>query len=61
MAKWVRNIPGISFQRFHNQYIKYVGNVGQDLVESIFSFVNYRPIPVTQLVQSYLKSQPEKE
>ena len=61
MAKGVRNIPGISFQRFHNQYIKYVGNVGQDLVESIFSFVNYRPIPVTQLVQSYLKSQPEKE
>nr|WP_302967473.1 hypothetical protein [uncultured Romboutsia sp.] len=38
-----------------------MGNVGQDLVESIFSFVNYRPIPVTQLVQSYLKSQPEKE
>ena len=61
MAKGVRNIPGISFQRFHKQYIKYVGNVGQDLVESIFSFVNYRPIPVTQLVQSYLKSQPEKE
>ncbi|MDY3960480.1 PQQ-dependent sugar dehydrogenase [Romboutsia timonensis] len=61
MSKGVRNIPGISFQRFHNQYIKYVGNVGQDLVESIFSFVNYRPIPVTQLVQSYLKSQPEKE
>ena len=61
MAKGVRNILGISFQRFHNQYIKYVGNVGQDLVESIFSFVNYRPIPVTQLVQSYLKSQPEKE
>ena len=61
MAKGVRNIPGISFQRFHNQYIKYVGNVGQDLVESIFSFVNYIPIPVTQLVQSYLKSQPEKE
>ena len=61
MAKGVRNIPGISFQRFHNQYIKYVGNVGQDLVESIFSFVNYRPIPVTKLVQSYLKSQPEKE
>ena len=39
MAKGVRNMPGISFQRFYNQYIKYVGNVGQDLVESIFSFV----------------------
>lgn len=36
IAKGVRNIPGISFQRFYNQYIKYVGIVGQDLVESIF-------------------------
>ena len=54
IAKGVRNIPGISFQRFYNQYIKYVGNVGQDLVESIFSFVHYKPIPVTQLVQTSL-------
>lgn len=61
MAKGVRNIPGISFQKFYNQYIKYVGNVGQDLVESVFSFVNYRPMPVTHLVQSHLKSQPEQE
>lgn len=61
MAKGVRNIPGISFQKFYNQYIKYVGNVGQDLVESVFSFVNYRPMPVTNLVQSHLKSQPEQE
>ena len=61
IAKGVRNIPGISFQRFHNQYLKYVGNVGQDLVESIFLFTNYRTIPVTQLVQSYLNSQSEQE
>ncbi|WP_289355225.1 PQQ-dependent sugar dehydrogenase [Paenibacillus sp. S-12] len=55
MAKGGRNIPGISFQRlYHNQYIKYVGNVGQDLVESIFSFIHYKPIPVTQLVQASL-------
>lgn len=52
IAKGVRNIPGISFQRFYDQYIKYVGNVGQDLVESIFSFVHYKPMPVTQLVQA---------
>ncbi len=39
IAKGVRNIPGISFQRLHNQYIKYAGNVGQDLVEAIFSFL----------------------
>ncbi|MFD6441874.1 PQQ-dependent sugar dehydrogenase [Peribacillus sp. NPDC060186] len=62
IAKGVRNIPGISFQRFYNQYIKYVGNVGQDLVESIFSFVHYKPIPVTQLIQaSLMKSEPDQD
>jgi hypothetical protein len=62
IAKGVRNIPGISFQRFNNQYIKYVGNVGQDLVESIFSFVHYKPIPVTQLIQaSLMQSEPDQE
>ncbi|MEQ8156457.1 MAG: PQQ-dependent sugar dehydrogenase [Clostridiaceae bacterium] len=62
IAKGVRNIPGISFQRFYNQFIKYVGNVGQDLVESIFSFVHYRPIPVTQLVQaSLMRAELDKE
>jgi hypothetical protein len=62
MAKGVRNISGISFQRSNNQYIKYVGNVGQDLEESIFSFVHYKPIPVTQLIQaSLMNSLPEQE
>ena len=62
IAKGVRNIPGISFQRFYNQYIKYVGNVGQDLVESIFSFVHYKPIPVPQLVQAFLmNAEPDLE
>lgn len=62
IAKGVRNIPGISFQRFYNQYIKYAGNVGQDLVESIFSFIHYKPIPVTQLVQaSLMRSEPDQE
>ncbi|MEH7073849.1 PQQ-dependent sugar dehydrogenase [Neobacillus drentensis] len=62
MAKGVRNIPGISFQRFYNQFFKNVGFVGQDLVESIFSFVQYQPIPVTQLVQaSLLKTEPNIE
>lgn len=54
IAKGVRNISGVSFQRFYSQYIKYVGNVGQDLVESIFSFTHYKPIPVTQLIQASL-------
>ncbi|MEF2097050.1 PQQ-dependent sugar dehydrogenase [Bacillus sp. CFBP9009] len=62
MAKGVRNIPGISFQRFYNQYIKYAGNVGQSMVESIFSFVHYKPMPVTQLIQaSFMNSEPDKE
>ncbi|MFJ7730045.1 PQQ-dependent sugar dehydrogenase [Neobacillus sp. NPDC097160] len=62
MAKGVRNLPGISFQRYYNQYIKYVGNVGQDLVESIFSFVHYKPIPVPQLVQaSLMNTEPNQE
>lgn len=62
IAKGVRNIPGISFQRFYNQYIKYVGNVGQDLIESIFSFTHYKPISVTQLIQaSLMKSKPDLE
>jgi hypothetical protein len=62
MAKGVRNIPGISYQRFYHQYIKYVGNVGQDLEEAIFSFVHYQPIPVTQLIQaSFMNSEPDLE
>ena len=62
IAKGVRNIPGISFQRFYNQYIKYVGIVGQDLVESIFSFDHYKPVPVTQLIQdSSMNFEPDQE
>ncbi len=39
-----------------------MGNVGQDLVESIFSFVHYKPIPVTQLIQaSFINSEPDQE
>ncbi|RDU37237.1 glucose dehydrogenase [Neobacillus piezotolerans] len=52
IAKGVRNIPGISYQRIGQQFIKYVGNVGQDFAESIFSFVQYQPIPVTRLVEA---------
>ena len=62
IAKGVRNITGISYQRYYNQYIKYVGNVGQDLVESIFSFVQYKPIPVSQLIQaSFINAVPDQE
>lgn len=56
IAKGVRNITGISFQSYYNQYIKYVGNVGQDLVESIYSFIPYKPLPVTKLIQASLSN-----
>lgn len=55
LAKGVRNITGIQYQRYHDYFIKYAGNVGQDLVESIFSFIQYKPMPVAQLVQAYSK------
>lgn len=62
IAKGVRNITGISYQRLGNQYMKYIGIVGQELVESIFSFGYYNPIPVTQIVNAYLmKSQLDLE
>ncbi|MFC5404804.1 PQQ-dependent sugar dehydrogenase [Cohnella soli] len=62
IAKGVRNIPGISYQRINHAYIKYVGIVGQDLVESIFSFVHPKPMPVTRLVQSSMTgSEPSLE
>jgi hypothetical protein len=57
-----RNISGISFQRLYNQFIKYVGNVGQDLVESVFSFVNTKPIPVAQLIKAdSMKLEPDQQ
>lgn len=54
IAKGGRNITGISYQRFNNRFIKYVGNVGQHLVESVFSFIQYKAIPVTRLTQNPL-------
>ncbi|GGA91885.1 PQQ-dependent sugar dehydrogenase [Ornithinibacillus halotolerans] len=60
IVKGVRNIPGISYQRLANHYIKYVGQVGQELVESIYSFIHYHPVRVSQLVQAYTnQSQPK--
>lgn len=48
----MRNITGISYHKINNYYLKYVGNVGQDMVEAIFSFASYRPMPVTDIVKS---------
>ena len=55
IAKGVRNISGLSYQWSYDRWIKYIGNVGQDLVESIYAFVAYKPIPVTQLIQASLR------
>lgn len=60
IAKGVRNPTGISFLNYYGQYIKCVGNVGQELEESIYSFINYKPTPATQIVQSrIINSEPE--
>lgn len=60
IAKGVRNITGISFQRINDEYIKYIGNVGQDLVEAVFSFQEYESIPVRRIVQDFLsKTKPD--
>lgn len=56
IAKGGRNMTGISYQKYHNQFFKYVANVGQDLVEAIFAFTHYRPIPVTTLIQASLRN-----
>lgn len=62
IAKGVRNIPGITYQSVYQQYLKYVGIVGQDLVESIYSFLQYQPIPVTEIVQaSSVRNEPNQE
>jgi len=53
IAKGIRNTTGIAYQRFNNYYIKYVGFVGQDMVEAVFSFVSYTPLPVTDIIRSY--------
>lgn len=49
IAKGVRNISGITYLKFNNTYIKSIGNVGQNLVESIYSFISYTPVPVIKL------------
>jgi len=48
MAKGVRNIPGIAFESVSNK--KYVGFVGQGMVESVFSFGRYLRVPVSEIV-----------
>src|SRR5699024_8268564 len=62
VAKGVRNMPGITFQWFHDRYVKYVGNVGQEVEEPIYSFEKYKSIPVTRLVQAAsTQSKPDEE
>lgn len=52
IAKGVRNIPGIAFQWHGDHFEKLVGIVGQDLVESIYSFSFYTSVSSTQLLQN---------
>ncbi len=52
IAKGVRNIPGISYEWYQDRYIKYVGIVGQSLVEAVYAFAFYNPIPVTRILEA---------
>ncbi|ERJ13275.1 PQQ-dependent sugar dehydrogenase [Haloplasma contractile] len=61
IVKGGRNYNGISYLRHNNQFIKYVGNVGQHLVESIYSFIDYKPVPVTFLVQKNVMNSKRNE
>ena len=57
MAKGVRNITGIAFQKNGENFIKYIGNVGQDLVEAVYSFENYESIPARDIVRKNLRAE----
>ena len=46
----LRNTTGITYQWDTTSYIKYLGQVGQDLVESIYSYTFYNPIPLPLLL-----------
>ncbi len=52
VAKGIRNSTGLVYQWNHNQFFKYIGQVGQDLVESVYFFIYYTPIAVTTIVEN---------
>ena len=52
IAKGIRNTTGLIYQWTQEQFIKYIGQVGQDLVESIYMFTNYIPIPISSIVEN---------
>lgn len=61
-ARGLRNGGGPVYQWLYDQYIKYVPQVGQDLVESIYSYTYYIPIPVSVLLEdNFLQLKPEDE
>lgn len=51
-VKGVRNISGISYQRMNNRWIKYIGQVGQNLVESIYSYDQSTMLSVREIIQN---------
>lgn len=50
IARGLRNTTGVIYQWDYDSYIKYVAQVGQNLVESIYSFTYNTPIPITRLL-----------
>lgn len=54
IAKGIRNSTGLVYQWNTEQFVKYIGQVGQDLVESIYLFTYYMPIAVRSIVENDL-------
>lgn len=48
IAKGIRNSSGLTFQNSR----KYIGNVGQELVESIFTYEEYSPVPARNIINN---------
>lgn len=53
VVKGIRNSPGISYVKRNNEYLKFIGQVGQETVESIFCFKHDKEIPLSTIHSTY--------
>ena len=54
IGKGIRNASGLIFQKYNDYYIKYIAQVGQSNVESIYSFIDYKSTLVNKIKEEYL-------
>lgn len=52
MIKGIRNSCGVVFTKHNDTYLKFIGNVGQDVVESIFTFPSNPQFPLLPLTKN---------